>query len=106
MESYFQRVFALFHEHGKPQIAEGQMRYMRFKFEYFQLSYKEKTDAALLFSMVRRLSSYKEFFVQKGVGWALRQYAKTHPEAVETFVANNKNTLAPLTKREALKHLK
>lgn len=69
----------------------------------FQLTYKEKTDAALLFEYVRRLAGSKEFFLQKGAGWALRQYAKTDPDAVAAFVAQHQ--LAPLTRREALKHI-
>lgn len=70
----------------------------------FQLAYKEKTDEALLFGYIRRLSGSKEFFIQKGAGWALRQYSKTAPEAVKQFVEANK--LAPLTRREALKWLR
>ena len=67
----------------------------------FQLAYKNKTDAALLFEYVRRLSGSKEFFLQKGAGWALRQYSRTDPEAVRQFVG--KHRLAPLTRREALR---
>jgi 3-methyladenine DNA glycosylase AlkD len=67
----------------------------------FQLTYKDKTDADLLFGYVRRLSASPEFFIQKAAGWALRQYAKTAPDAVVDFV--QKTRLAPLTKREALK---
>ncbi|MDX1909923.1 MAG: DNA alkylation repair protein [Saprospiraceae bacterium] len=67
----------------------------------FQLTYKDKTDAALLFDLIRRVSDSKEFFLQKGAGWALRQFAKTNPTAVLEFVHNNQ--LAPLTRREALK---
>lgn len=70
----------------------------------FQLSYKDKTDAGLLFGYVKRLSGSKEFFIQKAAGWALRQYARTAPDAVRDFVQNT--PLAPLTKREAMKHLK
>ena len=70
----------------------------------FQLMYKEKTDAELMFGYIRRLSGSKEFFIQKGAGWALRQYSKTNPDAVLHFVENNK--VAPLTKREALKWIK
>lgn len=70
----------------------------------FQLMYKEKTDAALMFDYIKRLSNSKEFFIQKGAGWALRQYSKTDPEAVKAFV--QRNPVAPLTKREALKWLR
>lgn len=67
----------------------------------FQLTYKDKTDADLMFDYIRRLSKSKEFFIQKGAGWALRQYAKTNPEAVGRFVAET--PVSALTKREALK---
>jgi len=67
----------------------------------FQLNYRQKTDTVLLFHNIRQLAGSKEFFIQKGAGWALRQYAKTDPEAVKAFVAHNH--LAPLTRREALK---
>ncbi len=70
----------------------------------FQLAYKDKTDAALLFDYARRLSGSKEFFIQKGAGWALRQYSRTNPHAVRQFVATT--PLAPLTRREALRLLK
>lgn len=69
----------------------------------FQLSYKENTDQALLFGYIRRVAGSKEFFLQKGAGWALRQYARINPDAVRNFVQGEK--LAPLTRREALKHL-
>ena len=67
----------------------------------FQLSYKAKTDAELLFKYVRQVADSKEFFLQKGAGWALRQYSRTNPEAVREFVANNR--LSALTKREAMR---
>ena len=69
----------------------------------FSLGYKDKTDAVLLAKNIQALSSSKEFFIQKAIGWALRQYARTDPDWVREFVANN--ALAPLSKREALKHV-
>jgi 3-methyladenine DNA glycosylase AlkD len=68
----------------------------------FSLGYKDKTDAVLLAKTIQALSGSKEFFIQKAIGWALRQYARTDPEWVMDFVGNN--ALAPLSKREALKH--
>lgn len=70
----------------------------------FQLAYKDKTDSALLFDYVQRLSGSKEFFLQKGAGWALRHYSRTNPEAVRQFVESHR--LAPLTRREALRLMK
>lgn len=69
----------------------------------FQLSYKIKTDSALLFAHCDRRKASKEFFIQKAIGWALRQYARTAPKAVRDFVEITE--LASLSKREALKHL-
>lgn len=69
----------------------------------FQLTYKDKTDADLMFEYIVRVAGSKEFFLQKGAGWALRQYAKFNPQAVADFVAQNR--LAPLTRREALKNI-
>lgn len=69
----------------------------------FQLMYKEKTDTRLLFGYIRRVAGSKEFFLQKGAGWALRQYSKTNPEAVRQFLAET--PVAPLTRREGSKYL-
>lgn len=68
-----------------------------------QLTYKQATDTSLLkFSILEHIDS-KEFFHQKAIGWALRQYAKCNPAWVKEFV--NTFPLKPLSKREALKHL-
>lgn len=69
----------------------------------FQLGYKEKTDVELLQRNILQLTDSNEFFVQKAIGWALRDYARFNAEFVKKFVADNK--LKPLSKREALKHL-
>lgn len=69
----------------------------------FQLKYKEQTDVELLFSNCEKWLDSKEFFIQKAIGWALRQYAKVDSEAVRQFV--NSQPLAPLSRREALKHI-
>lgn len=70
----------------------------------FQLFYREQTDFDLLQSHILYRIDSKEFFVQKGAGWALRQYARNNPQAVQDFVALHSKQLPPLTKREALKH--
>lgn len=69
----------------------------------FQLDYKAKTDADLLFSICQKFKDSKEFFIQKAVGWALRTYSYFNPEGVTEFVANT--DLKPLSKREALRNL-
>ena len=69
-----------------------------------QLKYKDKTNAPLLFSLIEENLDDKEFFIQKAIGWTLREYSKTDETAVRAFVANN--NLSPLAHREALKGLK
>ena len=68
----------------------------------FQLSYKQQTDEGLLFYCAEKFSGSKEFFIQKAIGWALRQYARTSPNRVLHFVETH--NLKPLSSREALKH--
>lgn len=70
----------------------------------FQLRYKKDTDQDILFTLCKSLSYSKEFFIQKAIGWALRQYAYTNKEAVYDFVEGH--SLSNLSKREALKHRK
>ena len=70
----------------------------------FQLKYKDKTDEALLFNTIKKLTDSDEFFIQKAIGWALREYSKTYPQRVIKFVQETQ--MAPLSKREALKVVK
>ncbi|MDP3461388.1 MAG: DNA alkylation repair protein [Bacteroidales bacterium] len=69
----------------------------------FQLKYKDRTDAPLLFSLITKLKTHKEFFIRKAIGWSLREYAKVNPDAVRSFVENT--TLSGLSQREAMKHI-
>jgi 3-methyladenine DNA glycosylase AlkD len=68
-----------------------------------QLKYKDKTNAPLLFSLIEENLDDDEFFIQKAIGWALREYSKTDETAVRDFVAAT--DLSPLAHREALKWL-
>lgn len=74
-----------------------------------QLGSKDGTDLSLLtFALERNLEDSlhgSDFFIRKGIGWALRQYAYTDPEWVRGFVAEHEDRLSGLSKREALKHL-
>ncbi|MEG6523621.1 DNA alkylation repair protein [Desulfotomaculum sp. 1211_IL3151] len=69
----------------------------------YQLKYKEKTDAALLGLIIKQNSETKEFFINKAIGWALREYSKTNKEWVKEFIQTN--TLSPLSVREGSKYL-
>jgi 3-methyladenine DNA glycosylase AlkD len=69
----------------------------------FQLFYKNKTNTDLLFAHIHTHTASREFFLQKAIGWALRQHAYTDADLVKTFVSNTE--LANLSKKEALKRL-
>ncbi len=69
-----------------------------------QLKYKAHTDGTLLVELVRHVRHSKEFFICKGAGWALREYSKTAPLFVRSFLDSNAHDLSPLTVREASKY--
>ncbi|MGZ3143452.1 DNA alkylation repair protein [Lentzea chajnantorensis] len=69
-----------------------------------QLGAKAATDTELLTACVDANAGDPDFFLRKGIGWALREYAKTEPGWVRAFVAARPG-LSPLSRREALKHL-
>ncbi|RSZ65697.1 DNA alkylation repair protein [Corynebacterium hylobatis] len=68
-----------------------------------QLGLREATDEALLAEIIRVNLGSDEFFIDKAIGWALREYAKTAPGRVRDFLAAHE--VSALTRREALKHL-
>lgn len=69
----------------------------------YQLGYKEKTNKEILFRECTKHAPSQEFFIQKAIGWALREYGKSNPQAVIQFA--NATELAPLSKKEALRNL-
>jgi 3-methyladenine DNA glycosylase AlkD len=68
-----------------------------------QIGAKDDTDTALLADVIVANLADPDFFLRKGIGWALRQHARLDPDWVRTFVATHE--LSPLSRREALKHL-
>lgn len=69
-----------------------------------QLGAKDRTDARLLADCVEANIADRDFFLRKGIGWALRQYARTDPGWVLAFVAAHPD-LSPLSRREATRRL-
>lgn len=69
----------------------------------FQLDYKEETDFDLLRDIIQENLGSNEFFINKAIGWSLRQYARVDPNTVKKFVEATQ--LHPLSRREAMKHL-
>ena len=70
-----------------------------------QLLFKEQTDLTLLYACIEPSLDSREFFLQKAIGWALRQYAWTDPTGIKRYVRLNQNRLSALSRREALKNL-
>lgn len=69
----------------------------------FQLGYKHKTNFEMLKSECNKHKYSNEFFIQKAIGWALREYGKVNPKSVQNFV--NTSNLKPLSSKEALKNI-
>jgi 3-methyladenine DNA glycosylase AlkD len=67
------------------------------------LKYKDKVDFTLLKDLIIQYQPVKEFFIQKAIGWSLRQYTRVEPELVKEFVEEIQ--LSGLARREALRLL-
>jgi 3-methyladenine DNA glycosylase AlkD len=70
-----------------------------------QLGWKTQTDEARLFRYALALAPETDFFIRKAIGWALRDHARTRPDAVRAFLSQHAQRLSGLTRREAGKHL-
>lgn len=70
-----------------------------------QLDRKTKTNTELLEKIIVNNLNQKEFFINKAIGWSLREYSKTNPDWVADFIKRHKNGLAALSLREAAKYL-
>jgi 3-methyladenine DNA glycosylase AlkD len=70
-----------------------------------QLGFKAETDLDLLYACIEPSLASREFFLQKAIGWALRQYAWTNPDEIHKYVRLNRAHLSALSIREALKNI-
>jgi 3-methyladenine DNA glycosylase AlkD len=69
-----------------------------------QIGRKDDIDLDLLSFAIEANIGEPDFFLRKGIGWALRQHARIGPDWVAVFVDEHPG-LSPLSKREALKHI-
>jgi 3-methyladenine DNA glycosylase AlkD len=69
-----------------------------------QLGRGARLDPQLLAEVIAPNLGDREFFIRKAIGWALREYARVDPGWVGAFAATHE--LSPLSRREALKHLR
>lgn len=70
----------------------------------FQLKYKNDLDKELLATIIHSLLGTKEFFINKAIGWILREYSRTDPDWIEEFV--NSTDLSALSEKEAMRLIK
>ncbi len=70
-----------------------------------QLTRKEKTNTALLEQILVNNLGSDEFFINKAIGWSLREYSKTNSQWVKHFINQHKQEMNKLSIREASKYL-
>lgn len=70
-----------------------------------QLGFKAETDLDLLYACIEPSLGSREFFLQKAIGWALRQYAWTDEVEIKRYVRLNRKRLSALSCREAMKNI-
>ena len=71
-----------------------------------QLQFKAATDLDLLYACIDANLDDPDFFIRKAIGWGLRQYARIDQAEVVRFVSARGERLSPLSRREALKHIR
>ena len=70
-----------------------------------QIGSRAATDIDLLFTCIEPSLGERDFFLRKAIGWALREFSKTNPDAVRSYVSANESRLSTLSRKEALRLL-
>ncbi len=95
------------HQELKEQVVAiwmtGDNLWLRRASMLFQLKYKQLTDTAFLSHAILQNCDTKEFFLNKAIGWVLREYSKTDAQWVRDFLAAHK--LSALSVKEASKYI-
>lgn len=71
----------------------------------YQLKYKEQTNTKVLETVIQNNFGSREFFINKAIGWSLREYSKTNPLWVKDFLLRHAEKMSKLSIREAKKYL-
>lgn len=71
-----------------------------------QIGRKMDTNTQLLERIILNNIGTKEFFINKAIGWSLREYSKVNPTWVREFIDANKQNLSPLSIKEGSRYLK
>ncbi len=70
-----------------------------------QLMRKELTDTNLLAEVICNNFGQTEFFINKAIGWSLRNYSKVNPDWVRAFIDQHASQMSSLSIREGSKYL-
>ncbi len=71
----------------------------------YQQEYKDKTDTEMLEKIIVLNLNSTEFFINKAIGWSLRDYSKINPKWVIDFIEKHKENMAQLSIKEASKYI-
>lgn len=103
MGAYFKR----FPEQRKPYVEKwlkSDHIWLQRSAILFQLKYKHDLDTDLLSFVINNLLGSNEFFINKAIGWVLRDYSRVNPDWVQNFA--DKTELSALSRKEALRLMK
>jgi 3-methyladenine DNA glycosylase AlkD len=70
-----------------------------------QLPLRDATDTDLLETTILNNLGQREFFINKAIGWSLREYSKTNAAWVRAFIDRHRTGLSPLSIREGSKYV-
>jgi 3-methyladenine DNA glycosylase AlkD/GNAT superfamily N-acetyltransferase len=70
-----------------------------------QIGRKDRTNETLLEAILVNNFGSKEFFINKAIGWSLREYSKSNPRWVNNFIETYRSRMSALSIREASKYL-
>jgi len=104
--NYLGKYIRLYPEQGADLVEEwrhSENMWLRRSCLIYQLKYGNSTDFTLLMDLINQFKGDKQFFIQKAIGWSLRQYSKFQPEAVRDFLKDS--DLKGLARKEAEKYL-
>lgn len=66
---------------------------------------KEKTNSELLEKIIVNNFGSNEFFINKAIGWSLREYSKTNRKWVRNFIEKYKDKMSKLSIKEGSKYI-
>lgn len=70
----------------------------------YQLKHAHNTVQPRLWGFIEACMHEREFFIEKSIGWALRQYSRHQPKEVRAFIELHRPRLAKLSIREGSKY--